>query len=124
MAIDTAGGIYCVDISAFDGVTFWARAATAGSKVGVNFVVPATNAKADGGDCVSGCFLHPQKTITLTTDWAQYSVAFSAASGGTAKVTNRLQELGWLSPDSDWDFSIDEIQLYKGTPPTGPVAAN
>jgi len=121
MAIDMTAGIYCVDISAFAGVTFWAKAATTGSKVGVNFVVPATNATGGGGDCRSGCYLHPQKTVTLTTEWAQYSVAFSAASGGTAKVTNRLQELGWLSPDSDWDFSLDEIQLYQGTPPTGPV---
>jgi hypothetical protein len=122
VAIDTAAGIYCIDISAFDGVTFWAKAATAGAKLGVNFVVPQTNAKADGGDCLTGCFLHPAKTITLTTQWAQYSVTFAEASGGTAKVTNRLQELGWLSPDLNWDVSLDEIQFYKGTPPTTPVS--
>jgi hypothetical protein len=29
--------------------------------------------------------------------------------------------LGWLTPDSNWDFSIDEIAFYSGTPPTGPV---
>jgi hypothetical protein len=122
VAIDQTAGIYCIDISAFDGVTFWARAATAGAKVGLNFVVPQTNAKVDGGDCMTGCFLHPSRTITLTTQWAQYSVTFAEASGGTARVTNRLQELGWLSPDSNWDFSLDEIQFYKGTPPTTPVA--
>src|SRR5205085_748789 len=65
-AIDVAAGIYCVDISAFDGVTFWAKAATAGAKVGVNFVLPETNAVATdpslgGGDCVSGCYSHPYK---------------------------------------------------------------
>jgi hypothetical protein len=49
-------------------------------------------------------------------------VTFAEAAGGSAKVKTRLQELGWLSPDSNWDFSLDEIQLYKGTPPTGPVA--
>ena len=122
MAIDKVAGIYCVDISAFDGVTFWARAATAGSKVAVNFVVPETNAAPDG-DCVSGCFLHPLKEITLTAQWAQYSVTFAEALpiSGTARVQNRLQIIGWLSPDSNWDFSVDEIRLYKGIPPTGPV---
>jgi len=126
-AIDTTAGIYCVDISAFDGVTFWAKAATAGAKIDVNFVVPETNMVASdptlgGGDCKTGCYNHPRKTITLTDVWAQYSVAFADAAGGTARVTTRLQELGWLSPDANWDFSLDEIQLYKGTPPTGPVA--
>jgi hypothetical protein len=126
-AIDVTNGIYCVDISAFDGVTFWAKAATAGSKIDVNFVVPETNAVATnpalgGGDCTKNCYNHPRKTITLTADWAQYSVAFADAAGGSAKVTTRLQQLGWLTPDSNWDFSLDEIQLYKGTPPTGPVA--
>jgi hypothetical protein len=122
MAIDRVAGIYCVDITAFDGVTFWARALTAGSQVGVNFVIPETNAVADGGDCVTGCFLHPARTIALTTTWAQYSVTFAEAIGSSgARVRNVLQLLGWLSPDANWDFSLDEIQLYKGTPPTGPV---
>jgi len=128
-AIDVSAGTYCVDISAFDGVTFWAKAAMAGSKIGVNFVLPETNAVATdpslgGGDCVSGCYSHPYKTIMLTTSWAQYSVAFADAGGGSAKVKSRIQMLGWLSPDSNWDFSLDEIQLYKGTPPTGPVGGN
>jgi hypothetical protein len=126
-AIDVGAGIYCVDISGFDGVTFWAKAATAGAKVGVNFVLPETNAVATdptlgGGDCVSSCYNHPYKTITLTASWAQYSVTFAEAGMGSAKVGTRLQMLGWLSPDVNWDFSLDEIQLYKGTPPTGPIA--
>jgi len=124
MAIDHTAAIFCVDVTAFDGVTFWAKAATAGSKVGVNFVVPKTNMTPDG-DCMTGCYQHPQKQVSLTTDWAQYSVPFSAAMGGTgAKVEGRIQQLGFLSPDSNWDFSIDEIQLYKGTPPTTAVMGN
>jgi hypothetical protein len=127
MAIDPTNSIYCVDVSAFDGVTFWAKAATAGSKVGVNFVVPETNMAPDG-DCplnATTCYNHPQVTVTLTTDWAQYTVPFAMAKGGTgAKVNGRIQELGWLSPDATWDFSLDEIQLYKGTPPVTPVGGN
>jgi hypothetical protein len=124
VAIDRSQSIFCIDISAFDGVSFWAKAAKAGSKVGVNFVVPATNDVPGGGDCVTGCYVHPQKAVTLTTEWAQYSVTFAEAAGGKVKVTNKIQEIGWLSPDSNWDFSIDEIQFYKGTLPTGPVPAN
>jgi hypothetical protein len=124
LAIDHANMIFCVDITAFDGVTFWAKAATAGAKVGVNFIVPSTNMAPDG-DCTTGCFSHPQKTVTLTTDWTQYSVPFSAAVGGKGdRVGAVLQQLGWLTPDANWDFWIDEIQLYKGTPPTTPVGGN
>jgi hypothetical protein len=133
MAIDMTAMIYCVDISAFDGLTFWAKAGTTAlpsARIGVNFVVPSTN-QAPQGDCPktsTTCFNHPQKTITLTTDWQQYSVAFSAAVGAVGgmpvTVGSVIQELGWLSPDSTWDFWLDEIQLYKGTPPTTPVGGN
>src|SRR5258708_9897270 len=115
--------VYCIDVTGFDGLTFWAKAGKDLSKVGVNFVVPETNAVADGGDCKTGCYVHPQKTVTLSTTWKQYSIPFSAAVGGTAKIQGRIQELGWLSPDADWDFSIDEIQVYNGTPPHTAVAA-
>ena len=123
MAIDTANQIYCVDVTSFDGVTFWAKAGTAGAHVGVNFVVPETN--MPDGDCTTACFNHPQKLVTLTTDWAQYHVTFAEAVGGTgAKVKGRIQMIGFLSPDSNWDLSLDEIQLYKGTPPTTAVGGN
>jgi hypothetical protein len=132
-AIDPAAGVYCIDITAFDGVSFWAKSATAGSTVSLNFVLPSTNAvstdsmgQQNGGDCVpnatnSNCYNHPRVTVTLTTSWAQYAVQFSQAGGGSAKVANVVQELGWLSPDANWDFSLDEIAFYKGTPPAGPV---
>jgi len=126
MAIDHTATppTFCVDVTAFDGVTFWAKAATAGSKVGVNFVIPETNMAPDG-DCTTGCFNHPQKLVTLTTDWAQYSVTFAGATGGTgAKVLGHIQMIGFLSPDATWDFSVDEIQLYKGTAPTTAVGGN
>ena len=126
-AIDVNTGVYCVDITAFDGVTFWAKPGAVGSKVNVNFVLPNTNAKSTdptvgGGDCTGGCYNHPYKAVTLdSADWKQYSVTFAEAGGGSAKVQNVIQELGWLSLDTDWDFSLDEIQFYKGTPPTGPT---
>jgi hypothetical protein len=128
VAIDPAAGIYCIDVSAFDGVAFWGKALNANSKVSVNFVLPQTNKQStdmmgrpNGGDCTANCFNHPRVTITLTTAWTQYAIKFSDAGGGSAKVGSLIQELAWLSPDSDWDFSLDEIAFYKGTPPAGPV---
>jgi hypothetical protein len=127
-AIDPAAKIYCVDVSAFDGVSFWGKAATAGSKITLNFVLPETNMQSldamgrpNGGDCVTNCYNHPRVSITLTADWALYAVRFSDATGGSATVANRIQELAWLSPDSNWDFSIDEVSFYKGTLPGGAV---
>ena len=130
-AIDPGAGIYCINISVFDGVSFWAKAATAGSKITVNFVLPSTNkyttdmttGKPNGGDCTSAtaCYNHPRVPITLTTTWAQYTATFAAAAGGSAKVGNVIQELAFLSPDTNWDFSLDEIAFYKGTPPAGAV---
>jgi hypothetical protein len=128
-AIDPAAGIYCIDISVFDGVSFWAKAGTAGSKISLNFVLPQTNmtstdtttGKPNGGDCTANCYNHPRVTFTLTASWAQYTAKFSDAAGGSARVSTVVQELAWLSPDANWDFSLDEIAFYKGTAPTGPI---
>jgi hypothetical protein len=128
VAVDRVAGVYCIDVGSFDGVTFWARAAVANSRVLLNFVVPATNGPpapglVSDGDCVTGCFNHPLRAITLTTTWAQYSVTFAEAVGstGTRVTLNRIQGLLWISQDVNWDFSLDEIQFYKGIPPTGVV---
>jgi hypothetical protein len=126
LAIDPASHIYCIDISQFDGVSFWAKAATAGSTISLNFVLPQTNMQSvdsmgrpNGGDCVTNCYNHPRVPVTLTTTFALYTVKFADATGGSAVVGSRLQELAWLSPDANWDFSIDEISFFKGTPSAG-----
>ncbi|HVR63871.1 MAG TPA: hypothetical protein VMU50_18345, partial [Polyangia bacterium] len=130
MGIDVAHGLYCVDISAFDGVSFWAKLTQtnggnkAGNQLSVNFVLPETNAASVGGDCPDAsmkCYNHPRKTITLTTNWTQYTVMFAEATGGSASVHGRIQAVAYLSPDSAWDYSIDEIQLFKGAAPAGPA---
>jgi hypothetical protein len=129
-AIHPASHIYCVDISAFDGVAFWAKAAKAGSTISLNFVLPQTNmvsmdamGRAKGGDCTMNCYNHPFVSVTLSADWAHFAVNFADAGGSKSKVGSVIQELAWLTPDSSWDFSLDEIAFYQGTPPTGPVGA-
>jgi hypothetical protein len=130
-AIDPGAGIYCIDISVFTGVSFWAKAGTNGAMISLNYVLPQTNMATmndaginTGGDCETNCFNHPKVTFTLTTTWAQYTAPFAMANGGTAKVGNVIQELAWLSPDANWDFTLDEIAFYSGTPPTGAVGPN
>jgi hypothetical protein len=127
VAIDPRAGVYCADISAFDGISFWAKTGVSDAVFDVNFVLPATNAASSdptlgGGDCVTGCYNHPRKRVALTGSWAQYAILFADAASGSAKVKILIQELGWFSPDANWDFSLDEITFYKGTPPPGAVA--
>lgn len=128
VVINPTEGVYCADISAFDGVSFWAKAATAGEKIDVNFVLPNTNGQSmnaegmdAGGDCKTSCFNHPKKSITLTTEWQPYTVTFAEAAGGSAKVKTLIQMVGFLSPGAAWDYQIDEIAFYKGTAPTAPL---
>jgi hypothetical protein len=131
----------CVDLTQFTGVSFWAKlgsTATANKQIRFKVSTPDTNAKATeagkfGGDCVtkadgSGCYNPPNKLITLTADWVQYAVKFTDLTGGTlptgkmAAFNGLGQELVWTSDGPDFDFSLDEITLFSGTAPTGPVA--
>jgi hypothetical protein len=132
VAIDPVGGVYCANIEAFDGVSFWAKTGiAAGSTINVNFVLPNTNGQSTnpagmqaGGDCVVAsktCFNHPRKAINLTSAWTQYNVTFAEATGGSAKVGSLIQMLGFLTATATWDFSLDEIAFYKGTPPAGAI---
>ena len=129
-AIDPIHGIYCIDITAFTGVSFWAKAAnTTNSTITLNYVLPTTNMASEndagmqtGGDCQTACYNHPHISYSLTTSWAQYTAPFAQAAGGSATVQGVIQEIAWLSPDSDWDFSLDEISFYSGTPPAGAIA--
>jgi hypothetical protein len=131
VAIDPSAGLYCVGISAFTGVSFWAKAATAGATVSLNYVLPQLNMSVvndagvqQAGDCQTGCYNYPHVEFTLTTSWALYTAPFAMATGGSASVTSVIQEVEWLSPDSDWDFTIDEVAFYAGTPPAGAVGPN
>jgi hypothetical protein len=123
IAVIKAQGLSCADISDFDGISFWAKSSIEDAAFEVNFVVPATNAVADGGDCTSGCYNHPRTSVQLTNEWKQYTVKFGEVFNGAAPIRDRVQMLAFTIPDAeDWDFSLDEIAWFKGTAPTGPVA--
>ena len=115
------GQMRCAGIAAFDGVSFWAKG-TAGANNALTFqaVLAATQAVADGGDCTANCFNHPAKAITLTADWKQYTVLWTELAG-THKVNGVIIGLNWITPGPAFDISVDEVTLFKGTAPTGPV---
>lgn len=111
----------CAGVHAFDGVSFWAKG-TAGKDNTLRFqaVVAATQAKMDGGDCESNCYNHPGKDITLTDTWKQYTIKWTDLAGAV-KVDGVILGLNWITPGPDMDVWIDEVALYAGTAPSGPV---
>jgi hypothetical protein len=121
---------YCIDASVFTGVSFWAKAGSlTTAKISAGFVTPAQNRVMFGGDCPDAapaamCNNYPQKGLTLTTDWAQYTVTFAEAVSTTMGkvVGGKVQQILFLAPTAAWDFSLDELAFYSATPPAGAVA--
>jgi len=120
-------GMSCTDVSAFDGISFWAKSGTGGP---VRFLaaIPATDPTPGVGDCNSAtmtCYDHPGKLFNFTGDWAHYSAAWSELAqygwGTKATFNNVINTLLWINdgPVVTSDFSIDEVVLYKGEPPGG-----
>jgi hypothetical protein len=111
-------GIGCGDASAFQGVSFWAKGTSGTSNnIALQVAIPATHAVADGGDCTTKCFDHPQKKVLLGADWQQVHVKFTdlaqAGFGTPATYGGLIMALNWVSLEGpSVDISIDEIALY------------
>jgi len=118
------GQMRCAGIAAFDGVSFWAKG-TAGANNALTFqaVLAATQAVKDGGDCTASCYNHPAKAVTLTSEWKQYTVKWTELAG-THQVNGVILGLNWITPGPDFDIWVDEVTLFKGTAPTGPVGTS
>jgi hypothetical protein len=56
----------------------------------------------------TACFNHPYRTITLTTTWAQYSVAFADATWWHRQY-EQAPDARMAQPRRELGFSIDEI---------------
>ena len=116
----------CAGVMAFDGVSFWAKGTASSGELTFNAVVPATQSVADGGDCTSDCFNHPSKTFTLNASWTQYAIKWTDLTGGMnasgpVQVDGILLGLSWITSGPNFNVWIDEVTLYAGTAPTGPV---
>jgi len=111
----------CAGVKAFDGVSFWAKGTSAADNaLRFQVVVAATQAKADGGDCETNCYNHPGKSVTLTADWKQYSIKWSDLAGAV-KVNGVILGFNWITTGPDFDVWVDEVSLFAGTAPTGPI---
>jgi hypothetical protein len=111
----------CAGVKAFDGVSFWAKG-TSSTDNALRFqvVVAATQAVKDGGDCVTNCYNHPGKSLTLTPEWKQFTVKWTDLAGAV-KVNGVILGLNWITTGPDFDVWIDEVTLFAGTAPAGPI---
>jgi hypothetical protein len=121
------GWIKCVDISAFTGISFWAKGGagtgmTLADKPRVALVLPTTLPVERGGACTSGCNDHPSAPITLTEQWKQYFVAWTllqqSGVGTPAPFTDKtvlgfnISFLG-VNTGTSFDLWLDSVQLFN-----------
>lgn len=122
-------GFGCSDVSAFDGVSFWARGNSGiDNTIAFQAVLPETHAVADNGDCLAKCYDHPSAEVVIGPEWKQYALRFSdlhqAGFGGPATYKGIIMALSWVSTAGpNVDFWIDEIAYYKGAADVRPVGA-
>jgi hypothetical protein len=123
--VDPALGA-CVDLSAFDGISFWAKG-TAGASNVLKFqiVAPATQPSDSMpvGDCTPGtacAFKHPAKEITLTEEWSQFQIKWSELAPAAA-FTGLVLGFNMITDGPDYSVDIDEVTFFIGTAPTTPV---
>lgn len=120
-------GIKCpFNGSAFDGIRFRAKGT---GTIRVNFGIPETVPKDNGGHCVGKCYDNYGKVVDLKPEWKVFTVRW-----------DRLQQGGWgeqapFSPERllNLNFSadgknlpvelwLDDIELFKKGEPTTPPA--
>ena len=125
--VDPARG-ECLDVSAFDGISFWAKgSAGVDSTLKFQIVVPESEPSdaMPQGDCapLSGCDLHPAKTIALGAGWTHYTLPFAElTSPKFAWVSRRVLGMNFITSGPSYDVSVDELTFYVGVAPTGPVS--
>ncbi len=120
----------CIDLSAFEGISFWAKG-TAGADNALQFqaVVPETAPTKDGGDCPMiadkpgpDCYLHPSKMLTLTADWKQYTIKFADLKAKKATWKNLILGFNMITPGPAYEVQVDEFSFYvTGMVPAGHV---
>ena len=121
------GGVKPYDASAYCGVSYWGKAASA---VSVRFRVPDVDTHPDGGVCTNpgaagtACFDHFGVSAAFTSAWQQFKAKFSdLAQTGSGyhpadkmlKV-DKLMALEWALPGGaakTYEIWIDDVELMK-----------
>jgi len=110
----------CVyDASAYAGIKFWAKG---NSAIRAMIKIPATTQPtSDSGACTGAagmCEDHFGIDAKLTTDWAQYDLAFATlkqGGWGLATTFDKAQLIALqfqVAKGATFDFSIDDLTFY------------
>jgi hypothetical protein len=130
--LNSASGPSCgYDVSAYDGVYFWATGTPDRS---VNFSVLTTqNIPPEmGGDgtCIDNCWNGYSKSIKLTADWTLYSFTWNQLKQGFgwgARVNfdpAKVAQMSWSIGTDAGEIWVDQVGFYKGdAAPADPPAA-
>jgi len=108
------------DASAYGGITFWARAGAA-TQTSLRVNIPEVATDPVGHSCAPKCNDHFGKTLTLTTAWAQYTLAFaggdlSQSGWGTVATFDKSTLIGvqfQVAAGSTFDIWIDDIAFLE-----------
>jgi hypothetical protein len=111
----------CLDVKAFEGISFWAKGTIAAEAPGgwdvaaSNLVVQIGSQNSlptsEGGDCTENCYMHPDARITLTADWKEYRIPFDCFGDGKV-FDGHMKSLLFVVRGSTFDVSIDEVNFY------------
>jgi hypothetical protein len=107
------------DASKQAGVSFWAKVGDKSGKT-FRFKVSDVNTHPAGKVCTDGCWNHFGAELTLSTEWKEYTIAFSDLKQEEywgnprppALTSNQLISLDWSIPrGQEFDLWIDDIKL-------------
>jgi len=105
------------DASKYAGIAFKAKVGKPDSARAVRFKMADVNTHKDAGICTA-CWNHFGKDLTLTDDWKDYKITFSAASQEAgwgdprpqAITPSKLIALNWqVGPGQTYDIWIDDV---------------
>jgi hypothetical protein len=107
----------CVDVSAFAGVSFWAKGSS-GSEGLITFQIvhPATTPIAEGGDCETQCYQHPSKQLALSDAWQEYVVVWSDLTG-SASLPGPILGFNLITAETDYEVWLDEVAFFGSSEP-------
>jgi hypothetical protein len=134
----------CVDASAYQGVSFWAKGTVPNDKGTMTIATEATTAPDTtgfgGGTCTSGTCAPPSIEFPVTSTWSQVLVKWDSLKAGTgngASVPTTAKDItgmswnlnvnwasaggdaGYVPVESSYDLTIDDVQFIGATACTG-----
>lgn len=115
-----------VDLSPYQGLTLWARAARPGTSIAIKLATPATLDESYGGRCrprgALGCDDHYGGIREVSVSWTRYRIPFTdlrqggwgMPAGWDAKAVVELHVSVIPSPSGSthFDLWLDDIRLY------------